>query len=102
MQIIKQPPQSPDFNVPYFGLFRSIQALQHVQRMTSIEDVIAATQTAFEDVGSEQLNCILFPDSAPTALRVRSEVFVRALQLSRGSHVEGELGWALLMTVLWI
>jgi hypothetical protein len=120
-QIIKQPLQSPDFNVLDLGLLRSIQALQQEQMMTYIEDVIAATQTAFEDVGSEQSNCIFLTlqqcmtcamqvdggnnyalphmgklrlanaGELPTALRVPSEVFVRAVKLSRGSHIEEEL-----------
>ncbi|ETV89523.1 hypothetical protein H257_00775 [Aphanomyces astaci] len=41
---------SPDFNVLDLGFFNSIQALQHRQVVTGIDDIILAVHGAFDEL----------------------------------------------------
>jgi len=51
-----QPPNSPDMNVLDLGFFNSIQSLQHQIEQKTIDDLIAATIKAFEDLEVDKLN----------------------------------------------
>ncbi|ETV76984.1 hypothetical protein H257_09391 [Aphanomyces astaci] len=50
IQLVAQPAMSPDFNVLNLGLFNSIQALQHRQVVTCIDDLVAAVHAAFDEL----------------------------------------------------
>ena len=52
-----QPPNSPDLNVLDLGWFRAIQSLQHqIGGQNTIDDLIHATQKAFDDMEIQKLN----------------------------------------------
>ena len=57
IQIVSQPPNSPDCNVLDLGFFRSLQTLQLKRNSRCIDDVIAATLSAWCYVKWETLNC---------------------------------------------
>ncbi|KAF0685549.1 Aste57867_22590 [Aphanomyces stellatus] len=50
IQLVAQPAMSPDFNVLDLGFFNSIQALQHREVVTGIDDLVAAVHRAFDDL----------------------------------------------------
>ncbi|RHY40041.1 hypothetical protein DYB30_009416 [Aphanomyces astaci] len=50
IQLVAQPAMSPDFNVLDLGFFNSIQALQHRQVVTGIDDLVAAVHGAFNEL----------------------------------------------------
>ncbi|KAF0728003.1 hypothetical protein Ae201684P_009439 [Aphanomyces euteiches] len=50
IQLASQPAMSPDFNVLDLGFFNSIQALQHREVVTGIDDLVAAVHRAFDDL----------------------------------------------------
>ncbi|KAF0702842.1 hypothetical protein AaE_015683, partial [Aphanomyces astaci] len=50
IHLVAQPPMSPDFNVLDLGFFNSIQALQHREVVTGIDDLVAAVHRAFGDL----------------------------------------------------
>ena len=47
IQLINQPPNSPDFNVLDLGFFASIQSLQQQEKMVKIDDLISAVEKSF-------------------------------------------------------
>lgn len=47
IQLICQPPNSPDLNISDLGFFNAIQALQQKHVMKSIDDLISAVEKAF-------------------------------------------------------
>lgn len=53
-----QPPNSPDTNVLDLGFFNSIQSLQHQTPSRTIDDLIAATENAFEELSEIKLNYV--------------------------------------------
>ncbi|KAH9107205.1 hypothetical protein AeMF1_017394 [Aphanomyces euteiches] len=50
IHLTAQPAMSPDFNVLDLGFFNSIQALQHREVVTGIDDLVAAVHRAFDDL----------------------------------------------------
>jgi hypothetical protein len=57
IKLVNQPPNSPDMNVLDLGWFRAIQSLQHqIEAQNTIDDLINATQKAFEDMEVQKLN----------------------------------------------
>ncbi|ETV79737.1 hypothetical protein H257_06975 [Aphanomyces astaci] len=54
--LVCQPPNSPDLNVLDLGFFRAIQTLQEKKRCTTIDGLIDATLTAWNDVEPTTLN----------------------------------------------
>jgi hypothetical protein len=53
--IKNQPPNSPDFNVLDLGFFNSIQSLQHQKATRTIDELIAAVETAFLELPQDTL-----------------------------------------------
>ncbi|VFQ95320.1 unnamed protein product [Cuscuta campestris] len=51
-----QPPNSPDLNVLDLGFFRAIDSLQDQSAPRSLDDLISAVTTAFEELSPEKLN----------------------------------------------
>ncbi|KAF0719487.1 hypothetical protein AaE_010451 [Aphanomyces astaci] len=56
IQLVAQPAMSPDFNVLDLGFFNSIQALQHRQVVTCIDDLVAAVHAAFDELDFRTLD----------------------------------------------
>ncbi|KAF0747401.1 hypothetical protein AaE_007744 [Aphanomyces astaci] len=56
MELRFQPPNSPDMNVLDLGFFRAIQSLQVTNHSRGIDDIVAATEKAWEEVDSVTLN----------------------------------------------
>ena len=56
INVICQPPNSPDFNVLDLGFFNSIQALQHQNAPRTIDELISCTENAFSNIKPESLN----------------------------------------------
>ncbi|RHY39373.1 hypothetical protein DYB30_002754 [Aphanomyces astaci] len=56
MEVVFQPPNSPDLNVLDLGFFRAIQTLQVEKHSSSIEDIVAATDAAWAAVSTTTLN----------------------------------------------
>ena len=56
MELLNQPPNSPEFNVLDLGFFNSIQALQHQYTPKNIDDLVAITEGASADLYSMKLN----------------------------------------------
>ncbi|ETV79928.1 hypothetical protein H257_07131 [Aphanomyces astaci] len=62
MQVRFQPPNSPDLNVLDLGFFRALQTLQERNYSRNIDDIIAATVEAWQDVMRvESNNCYKIP-----------------------------------------
>lgn len=55
IQLIFQPPQSPDLNVLDLGFFRAIQALQYQSFPKNLDDLIEKVQDAYDFFDSEVL-----------------------------------------------
>jgi hypothetical protein len=53
-----QPPNSPDFNVLDLGFFAAIQSLQYRKEINSIDELIQAVYTAFNELSRASLNNI--------------------------------------------
>lgn len=51
-----QPANSPDLNILDLGFFAALQSLQHEFAPNDLEELIAATEKAFEDMTSTKLN----------------------------------------------
>ncbi|CAE5958032.1 unnamed protein product [Arabidopsis arenosa] len=58
IRLMCQPPNSPDMNVLDLGFFSAIQALQHKVCPKSIEQLIDAVKTAFEEYPARKINHI--------------------------------------------
>ncbi|ETV78434.1 hypothetical protein H257_07974 [Aphanomyces astaci] len=56
MEVVFQPPNSPDMNVLDLGFFRAIQTLQAEKHSSCLEDIVTATEAAWADVSSTTLN----------------------------------------------
>jgi hypothetical protein len=56
IQMKRQPPNSPDFNVLDLGFFASIQSIQHLAAPTNIDELIEAVTTAFFSMKREKLD----------------------------------------------
>ncbi|ETV75547.1 hypothetical protein H257_10362 [Aphanomyces astaci] len=56
MEVVFQPPNSPDLNVLDLGFFRAIQALQAEKHSSSLEEIVAATDAAWDVVSTKTLN----------------------------------------------
>ncbi|KAG3254306.1 hypothetical protein PI124_g1166 [Phytophthora idaei] len=56
IQMVSQPPRSPDLNVLDLGFFHSIQSLQHPTPMFDTDGLIAAVETAFGSVSYRTLD----------------------------------------------
>ncbi|XP_050207555.1 uncharacterized protein LOC126656972 [Mercurialis annua] len=53
-----QPSNSPDLSILDLGFFRAIQILQHQQAPTTIDELILAVEKSYNDLPSEDLNCV--------------------------------------------
>lgn len=58
IQIMCQPPNSPDLNVLDLGFFSAIQSLQHKKCPKTIDELIQAVQNAFDEYPATKINCI--------------------------------------------
>ncbi len=56
VQLVCQPPNSPDMNVLDLGFFRAIQSLQHQQSLKNIDELVRAVEKAFDEFPSTRLN----------------------------------------------
>ncbi|KAF0707721.1 hypothetical protein AaE_013489 [Aphanomyces astaci] len=56
MQVVFQPPNSPDLNVLDLGFFHAIQTLQVENHSSSLEEIVAATEEAWTRVSPLTLN----------------------------------------------
>ena len=72
-----QPPNSPDLNVLDLGFFRAIQSIQYQKSASSIDELIFAVETAFEELSSESLNDVF--------LTLQS-VLIEILKYDGGNH----------------
>ncbi|KAL6575383.1 hypothetical protein OROMI_012668 [Orobanche minor] len=55
-----QPPNSLDMNVLDLGFFRAIDALQHEEGPSTIEEFVAAVEKAFNEYPPQELNNVFF------------------------------------------
>ncbi|KAK9664370.1 hypothetical protein RND81_14G036800 [Saponaria officinalis] len=58
MELICQPPNSPDLNILDLGFFRSIQSLQHKKSSKSILDLVDAVGRAYDEIDNEKLKFV--------------------------------------------
>lgn len=58
IQLVCQPPNSPDFNVLDLGFFRSLQSMQTKMQFTDIDGLIASVKYSYEIYLSERLSDI--------------------------------------------
>ena len=58
IELVSQPPNSPDMNVLDLGFFRAIQSLQHQVHQKGTNDLISATISAFQDLHWQKLTNI--------------------------------------------
>lgn len=56
INLVCQPPNSPDLNVLDLGFFRSIQTLQHQEAPKNIDELLAAVDKAFNELSPHCLN----------------------------------------------
>lgn len=56
IQLICQPPNSPDMNVLDLGFFQAIQSVQYQQAPQSIDDLVQAVQDSFQALERAKLN----------------------------------------------
>lgn len=56
IELLPQPPNSPDFNVLDLGFFNSIQSLQHKKCPNTIDELVTAVENAFEEQTPETLD----------------------------------------------
>lgn len=56
INLVCQPPNSPDLNALDLGFFNAIQSLQHQHAPNNIDELIAAAETSFRDYPDEKLN----------------------------------------------
>ncbi|KAF0714759.1 Aste57867_3712 [Aphanomyces stellatus] len=55
ISMLNQPANSPDFNVLDLGFFNAIQSLQHQKRTRTIEQLVGAVESAFNELPVETL-----------------------------------------------
>nr|GMD13246.1 Transposase, Tc1-like protein [Ipomoea batatas] len=53
---IESPPNSPDMNVLDLGFFRALQSLQHQEAPRNVDELVAATHKAFNEISVESLS----------------------------------------------
>mmetsp|Transcript_14806 Transcript_14806/g.21169 ORF Transcript_14806/g.21169 Transcript_14806/m.21169 type:complete len:280 (-) Transcript_14806:44-883(-) len=58
VQLVCQPPNSPDMNVLDLGYFNAIQSLQHQEALQNIDELISAVYESFEALRWSKLNNI--------------------------------------------
>lgn len=58
IQLMCQPPNSPDLNILDLGFFNAIQSLQHKECPRPIEDLVVAVEKAFDQYRTEKVNHI--------------------------------------------
>ncbi|KAF0775532.1 hypothetical protein AaE_000768 [Aphanomyces astaci] len=56
IEAANQPPNSPDFNVLDLGYFNSIQSLQSQKRTRTIEELIGAVESSFDELPCDTLS----------------------------------------------
>ncbi|XP_057793153.1 uncharacterized protein LOC131009762 [Salvia miltiorrhiza] len=56
MQLICQPPNSPDTNINDLGFFRAIQSLQDDKPAKNVDDLVKNVESAFEELSAQTLN----------------------------------------------
>lgn len=56
MQLVCQPPNSPDCNINDLGFFRAIQSLQYVKAAKNVDDQIKNVKSSFEELTATTLN----------------------------------------------
>ncbi|KAF0737607.1 hypothetical protein AaE_008924 [Aphanomyces astaci] len=56
IEVANQPPNSPDFNVLDLGYFNSIQSLQHQKCTRTIEELISAVGSSFDELPHDILS----------------------------------------------
>ncbi|XP_010431358.1 PREDICTED: uncharacterized protein LOC104715665 [Camelina sativa] len=54
IQLMCQPPNSPDLNILDLGFFSAIQSLQHKECPKTIEDLVRAVEESFENYSTEK------------------------------------------------
>ncbi|ETV96516.1 hypothetical protein H310_10235 [Aphanomyces invadans] len=55
IQVVCQPPNSPDLNVLDLGFFRALQTLQQRQNCKTIEELVEAVKSAWTDIPMDNL-----------------------------------------------
>ncbi|XP_057779466.1 uncharacterized protein LOC130998047 [Salvia miltiorrhiza] len=58
INIVNQPPNSPDTNINDLGFFRAIQSLQTEIACSDVDDLVNAVHKAYEDLDPMSLNCV--------------------------------------------
>ncbi|XP_057775347.1 uncharacterized protein LOC130994318 [Salvia miltiorrhiza] len=58
INIVNQPPNSPDTNINDLGFFRAIQSLQTEIACSDVDDLVNAVHKAYEDLDPMALNCV--------------------------------------------
>ncbi|XP_057798572.1 uncharacterized protein LOC131014581 [Salvia miltiorrhiza] len=58
INIIHQPPNSPDTNINDLGWFRAIQSLQQETACFNVDDLVKAVVSSFEELDPMTLNCV--------------------------------------------
>ncbi|XP_057546083.1 uncharacterized protein LOC130825070 [Amaranthus tricolor] len=58
IQLVQQPPNSPDMNVLNLGFFRSIQALQFQKAAYNVRQLLRAVNLAFENLNPQSLRFV--------------------------------------------
>lgn len=56
INLVCQPPNSPDLNVLDLGFFRSIQTSQHQEAPKNIDELLVAVDKAFNELSAHSLN----------------------------------------------
>ena len=77
MQLVCQPPNSPDLNVLDLGFFRAVQTIQQRENCTNLSDLISATEKAWAEVPMANLS--------RNFLTLQS-VMVEILRVDGGNH----------------
>ena len=55
IQLVKQPPQSPDLNVLDLGYFNSIQSLQQTKVCHEVEDLVSAVVSSYVELDNRKM-----------------------------------------------
>ncbi|XP_057521752.1 uncharacterized protein LOC130801850 [Amaranthus tricolor] len=58
IQLVQQPPNSPDMNVLDLGFFRSIQALQYQKSAYNVKELLKAVNNAFQNLSPQCLRFV--------------------------------------------
>lgn len=63
VQLIDQPPNSPEFNILDFGLINSIQSIQYKKVTRSVYELLSMVQNAFEANRLEKVSEVFLDSS---------------------------------------